>query len=945
VAIQPLRPFFFAIFCLLACLSPKAQVGARGYSVTHYNSDNALPQNSINGMAFDKNGFLWLATKKGIARFDGKNFREYNTDNCPALQWDAYLLPEREAATDKIIFRPEVDSRQILTVTDDYRIVADSAVAETPENQARSGVRPKLQFVIGDIHFFIDSRTRMYAYRNGVLQKNIRPSRKLARLFIRAAGANSGPGQPSLNVRGDGIHTLMVSRDTILLLRLGGNVLDYTILAAGTSIKDIACILYDEHSQTLYVGSLTSGLYVLQLHDFERLFFDDPRYMANSQFAQIELPDGSILTSTGILNKNNAGNVLFPDTHDFDQLACLQASDGWIWYSEFDSLKKTNCRLQDTVTVKYLGDLLTGIIEREDKEIIYSNPHQLFRRRASQDTILLDTPRLMQHAGIQTIREVSRNNLWIGTSKGLFAYDLSKHLLSRLAGLENASIFVIHIAKDSSIWVGTDGQGFYKYYKGNFIRMPVDSRKSLITAHCFMEDRKGYFWIPTNKGLFRVAKKELDNYAAGSPEKVYYYYVDKSYGFSTNEFNGSCTPCGIKTRDGRFSLPSLDGLVQFNPDSVHVVLPDKPIFIELVTADEKRKLLKDRLVATRDSNGIIFQICSPYFGNKANLHLEYSIKGLYDKWYPVSDDGRLMMTRLDKGEYTLSVRKQDGYAHYTYKTILLTILPYWYETTWFRYISGGLSIGIFLLIFRVRYNYQVMRAQLLEQKVTERTEQLSESNRVKELLIAVILHDLRSPLRFLHLLAQRMYDNYKTTADKNLSQVLLQFQVAANEIYDFTQDFFVFTNMQKEGFVIHREKIVLRHIIDEIVSFYEMGTTIQKNTFINLVPEHIILETDVSLLGLVLRNLADNANKYTTEGEIKIEATQDRSTTRIIMTDAGISMDEQLIARILDKSYNPEKSGQGWGYKIIIEVLARLQGTLSIDASSGKGNKITITFN
>ena len=1008
---HPLRPLLLIVFSLLQWLPSKQQPVTNGYTITHYNSDNALPQNSINAMAFDKNGFLWLATRMGIVRFDGKNFREYNSGNCPALLWNEYSIPQREPGTNKLFFKPVFDSAHIFTLNEDYQIVMDSArsaarrhlitsnnhlffynglyntystaykklfdklatsYAPVTVNERQAyyyddglcyfldentrsikelreitGHTLKLQFITGGIYFFIDDQYRVYAYKNGELQKNVRYAQNLKPFFIQAAAANPDPVQASLKTRRDGNHTLMLCNDTILLLRMVNNILDYKILAADIPMKDIKCMIYDEGYQALYIGTITNGLYVLKLHEMERLFFNDPTFMVNSQSLQLELPGSNILTSTGILNYSNYNHILFSGTHDFDKQAWLQASDGSIWLSEFDSLKRTDIHLRSFVTVKSLGYYLTGIIERSNKDIIYSNKHQVFRRHGTEDTILLNANDLM-HAEIHTLKEVDGNNLWIGTSAGVFCYDLSKSRaragLSRLSGLEKMSIDVIHIAKDSSIWIGTYGQGFYKFYKNQVIKMPLDSRKSLVIAHCFMEDRQGYFWIPTNKGLFRVEKKELDNYAAGSQSSVYYYYVDKSYGFTTNEFNGWSTPCGIVTRDNYFSLPSLDGLVRFNPDSVHIPLPDNPVFIELLMADDKRLLVKNKLEVSRDSSQLVFEISSPYFGNPFNQHLEYAIQELNDKWYPVNDDGKLVIPGLNSGTYTLTVRSQHPHAHYIYNKLSLTILPYWYEQWWFKLLLGALATGAFLMFFRLRYNYQVQRAQLLQQKVDERTAQLSESNRVKELMIAAILHDLRSPLRFLHLLARRMYNNYKTSADKELSQILFQFDNATNEIYDFTQDFFVFINMQKEGFVIKKEKIVLRDLVGEIISFCEMGARIQKNTFSNQVPADITLHTDVSLLSLVLRNLADNANKYTSEGIITIEGIQDAFTTRIIMTDGGNPMNKELVARILDKSYNPTQHGMGWGYKIIIEILGRLHGSLDIVPGNEKGNIITITF-
>lgn len=884
-----LRPLLLIVCCLLRCLPSKAQTTANGYSITHYNSDNALPQNSIAGMAFDKNGFLWLATQMGIVRFDGRHFREYNKQNSPALHWNEFSLASQSRASKRISFKPTADSSRILTVTDDYQLVNDSvgSVITRPES---------------------------------------------------IAGNGRGKG-----IFWDGVHTMKVHKDTVWLLRMVNKVLNYKMLAAGLTVKDIQCMIYEEDHRMLYVGSMTSGLYVLKLHEFERLFFNDPGFAANSQASQIELPGERILTCTGVLNYNSKAHVPFPSARNFDKHVLFRASDGAIWYSAADSLKRTDDRLQAFTGVKHLGYYLTGIIETENKEIIYSNKHQVFKRSAFADTVLVDGLGLAPHEEIAALKMIGKDLLWIGTTAGLFSYDLQKRLLQRIPGMETITVSVIHMAKDGSIWLGTYGQGFYKYYGQHFIKMPMDSRSCLATAHCFMEDRQGYFWIPTNKGLFRVAKKELDDFAAGLQSRVYYYYVDKSYGFSTNEFN-ACTPCGIKTSDGWFSFPSIDGLVRFHPDSVHINLPDKPIIIEQVTADDKRIFVKDRLVATRDAGSLIFEVSTPYFGNKFNLHLEYAIKELNDKWYPVNEDGKLIITNLNSGTYTLTVRSQNPGAQYVYNHLHLTILPYWYEQWWFKCLLGGLAIGSFLLFFRLRYNYQVKKAQLLQQKVDERTAQLAESNRVKELMISAILHDLRSPLRFLHMLARRMYNDHKTSADKKLSTLLLQFENATNEVYDFTQDFFVFTNMQKEGFAIKQQKTVLRDVVSEIISLYEMGAHVQKNTFRNLVPEHVILNTDASLLSLVLRNLVDNANKYTTEGAITIEGAQDAFTTRIIITDAGAGMNKELVARILDKSYNPTQHGMGWGYKIIIEILDKLQGTLTIVPGNDTGNIITITF-
>ena len=980
-----------------------------GYSVINYNSDNGLPQNSIKGMAFDRNGFLWMATEMGLVRFDGRNFREYNMDNSPSLLSNRCSLFGLTEDSGKMLVEESTGPYRILTVTADYQLAEDSLRSANPYQANRLNNRvfsfaniykkwggaaspatfkpllkdlnhngdlftvsekktyyridsacyfldestgdirllpeislsaPKLQFVVGDVFISVDRSSRLYAYKEGRLQKNISISIPLQQIFNQADVAGPYPIQATFKAIRDTCHTFLVFKGNILLVRLQNGQLDVDTLAANTSIRDISCLIYDEQNRILYVGTATSGLYILKKHQFGRLAFNSDNYAINSLYGQVELPDGRILTSSGILDRHKPVNKPSPGV--YDPHSFLQSSDGHIWYSSYDSLRSTDPGLHGPVSPIYMGDWLTSILEAGNKDILYSNRNELFRLRGKDVTILLEHPALLQGAEIQVVREISPNELWIGTSAGIFSYDLIYKTLARQPGLEKASVRVIHKTKDGSIWIGTYGHGFYKYDGHRFHKMPMDPGNNLATVHCFMEDKQGYFWLPTNKGLFRVAKKELDSYAAGNKDNVFYYYFDKSAGFASNEFDGGCTPCGIVTRDGHFSLPSLDGLIQFYPDSITIIPPGHPIFIERIGADDKQVSSTDNFEEDQHSGPLVFAISSPYFGNRANLHLEYSIQELDNKWHLLNGDGKLVLTGLHKGRYTLTIRKHDGNEGYNYKTVRWTILPYWYETVWFRLLAAVAAIGILFFIFWLRYNRQVQMSRNLEKKVEERTLALSESNQVKEKMIAIILHDLRSPLRFLHMLADHIYEHRKQVTGATLDEMLEKFRNATQDLYAFVQDFLVWTNAQKEGFVIREEKIILHDIVGEIVSLYGPGANMRNNTVLNLVPPSVTLFSDTNILKLLIRNLTDNANKYTLHGEIRIEATQYTDTTYVTITDTGKSMDKHLTDAILNNTYQANNDNQGLGYKIILELLSKLEGKLLIDTLGDTGNRITL---
>jgi K+-sensing histidine kinase KdpD len=152
------------------------------------------------------------------------------------------------------------------------------------------------------------------------------------------------------------------------------------------------------------------------------------------------------------------------------------------------------------------------------------------------------------------------------------------------------------------------------------------------------------------------------------------------------------------------------------------------------------------------------------------------------------------------------------------------------------------------------------------------------------------------------------------------------------------------TNAQKEGFVIRPEKITLSEIVDGIVSLYEPAAAIRNNSVLNIVPPDISLVTDANILKLIIRNLVDNANKYTVTGEIRIEAKRHAGIVNITITDNGKSMEKDLVAGILSNTHQVDNDNHGFGYKIILELLARIDGKLAIDQPTDTGNRITLTF-
>jgi len=85
----------FSVFTLLLLSAMPVlsqQDPYNGYFVQHFTDENGLPQNTINDLLFDKEGYLWLGSQVGLVRFNGYSFKLFYPDDKPAMESNVELL-------------------------------------------------------------------------------------------------------------------------------------------------------------------------------------------------------------------------------------------------------------------------------------------------------------------------------------------------------------------------------------------------------------------------------------------------------------------------------------------------------------------------------------------------------------------------------------------------------------------------------------------------------------------------------------------------------------------------------------------------------------------------------------------------------------------------------------------------------------------------------------
>jgi hypothetical protein len=245
------------------------------------------------------------------------------------------------------------------------------------------------------------------------------------------------------------------------------------------------------------------------------------------------------------------------------------------------------------------------------------------------------------------------------TENGLKWYDYKRNRVYKSV-LNGVQVRMAYLDGPDKIWISSYGKGFYFFEKSRLYRMPLGPKQALKTVHSFIEDGHGFFWLPSNNGLFKVRKEDLTAYAKGKADNVYFFRFDRNDGLPTNEFNGGCDPSYLWLKDSVLSLPTIKGLVWFRPGKLRPYYPRRGIFADSLTVNSRPIVPGTKeITLTPDFKRLSVQISSPYFGNPDNLGLEYQVAGLDGDWHKVEKNGQVTIGSLPAGNYKLLVLTAD----------------------------------------------------------------------------------------------------------------------------------------------------------------------------------------------------------------------------------------------------------------------------------------------
>jgi two-component system sensor histidine kinase/response regulator len=290
-----------------------------------------------------------------------------------------------------------------------------------------------------------------------------------------------------------------------------------------------------------------------------------------------------------------------------------------------------------------------------------------------------------------------------------------------------------------------------------------------------------------------------------------------------------------------------------------------------------------------------------------------------------------------------------------YWVIVLVIKDVSRDWTYGNYYSVivNFTVCYFFICVCVYFNKSIFRqfqALLIKrnEQLSQQTHDLQEINQYKDQLFAVISHDLRSPLYHLQSTIRRLNEGNLTVEQSK--QIINEIDFKTKDVSLLLSNLLNWANLQLGGYKSVVVEIPIRELVEEAIIFQKEEINAKQIQVINKVPFITKGWGDENHLQLILRNLLNNAVKFSfPEGRIIIEAEEKSDKTVISIQDTGVGIGPEELEMVLTGASrsstlgtNGEK-GNGMGLWISHEFIRKNGGELWATSCTGEGSTFYFT--
>jgi ligand-binding sensor domain-containing protein/signal transduction histidine kinase len=356
------------------------------------------------------------------------------------------------------------------------------------------------------------------------------------------------------------------------------------------------------------------------------------------------------------------------------------------------------------------------------------------------------------------------NGIWLGFYQGAIAYLEDGQIRASYTtanGLGNGAVYSFQFDPDGTVWIATQG-GLSRLKNGQVATLSSKNGLPCDGVQWVMEDDEHSFWLPSPCGLLRIARTELNTWAAAvdkdrnSVRMVQSDVFDSSDGMRSRSFRSGYAPAAAKSLDGTLWFSGDDGVSVLDPRHLPFNKLPPPVHIEQITADRKPHDVTTEndgsfnLPALSRDLEIDYTALSLVAPEK--IRFRYKLEGYDRDWQDVGNRRQAFYTNLPPRTYRFRVMacNNSGVWNETGTFLDFSIAPAYYQTTWFRVAL----VAVFLIVLAMLY--QLRLRQVAWQVRGRMEERLEERERIARDLHDTLLQSVQGLILKFHAVSKQI---------------------------------------------------------------------------------------------------------------------------------------------------------------------------------------------